>query len=732
MLEAAGRDGKRLIQSRSEFMRRYIQYRYGLLHQTLLRGFQEDSKGEEQGPRQFDAARLKRFGFDQDRNLQAFFRHPPSDDASPKEERTDAQEQQQPARRVVNSYHAWRKMLLWQKFYSFRGEVEETILRRMAADAMNRAMVAEREERERYYQMSDSDSDMESTSSEEDEEASARRRNLRKHAETRWTVPIGMTEWAIISTILSDKQSLQLVMSSRRNAEKSRVQSTHVSSGGFGTAIKFANGFTSNSGRKNNDQALRPDDPGDRIFAFGSHDGCVAVVDALRSAVLCAALGLEGNGHTGSVTCLDWSPENMYLVSSSTDATLRIWTPSFDSVFDSKKRAKVLSTEPLKCIRKVDCNAPVSHCFFLSTNANVVIFTESGSSQSTSSQERTSSLLSSPLARFRGGHSRPPSSIAALNVSTGKIIQRVPANAPVCALSMNHNSSQLFASDDTGRIFSHSIAIDPQSQLSNPIGELKRFIHVSAPLNSPLASRASQSRFSLRQNRHTVLSTLSSPVIRLCYKPYDTSFRCPILVCVDKTGEVFALKLSSTVNAMQSSMAQVGSHPSYSLRETAPARRSRSKPQFQSATRIMAKFEHYLKPRVRSVGMKLSLCSPCRRSDCVAISTFGRDIQIIDPHAKTISMTFVATLLGHSGTVVQQAWNNSETCLVTADQSGQVVIWGQKRSTEALGIETATPELYESVQPEPAASHSVLICPNCQKKMKESQMLTHIEECVSG
>eukprot|EP01138_Halocafeteria_seosinensis_P007238 gb/GECG01007401.1/.p1 GENE.gb/GECG01007401.1/~~gb/GECG01007401.1/.p1 ORF type:complete len:133 (+),score=19.68 gb/GECG01007401.1/:1-399(+) len=76
MLEAAGRDGKRLIQSRSEFMRRYIQYRYGLLHQTLLRGFQEDSKGEEQGPRQFDAARLKRFGFDQDRNLQAFFPAP--------------------------------------------------------------------------------------------------------------------------------------------------------------------------------------------------------------------------------------------------------------------------------------------------------------------------------------------------------------------------------------------------------------------------------------------------------------------------------------------------------------------------------------------------------------------------------------------------------------------------------------------------------------------------------
>lgn len=130
------------------------------------------------------------------------------------------------------------------------------------------------------------------------------------------------------------------------------------------------------------------------------------------------------------------------------------------------------------------------------------------------------------------------------------------------------------------------------------------------------------------------------------------------------------------------------------------------------------------------VRMCIVCSSPCRRSDCVAISTFGRDVQIIDPHAKTISMTFVATLLGHSGTVVQQAWNNSETCLVSADQSGQIMVWGQKRSTEALGIETSTPDLYESAQPENVGSHSVLICPNCQKKMEESQMLTHIEECV--
>lgn len=107
-------------------------------------------------------------------------------------------------------------------------------------------------------------------------------------------------------------------------------------------------------------------------------------------------------------------------------------------------------------------------------------------------------------------------------------------------------------------------------------------------------------------------------------------------------------------------------------------------------------------------------------------------MQIIDPHAKTISMTFVAALLGHSGTVLQLAWNNSETCLVTGDQSGKVVIWGQKKATEALGIEAKSQQLSElSKSQKPSAPiSSAFICPNCQKRIKESQMLSHVEECV--
>lgn len=595
----------------------------------MLRGFQEQHKLQNESGDDEDhmeSPRLRRFGYTPRENLKELFDKP----------LTDEQGDDSTTHRLLNSYHAWRRMLLWKRFYAFRNEVEDTILRRMAADAMNRAvsvrvlsvalqktlllllvysysffhtiqMVAEREEREKYYQMSDSDSNMDSSSSdEEDDHVARRRRNARKHAETRWTVPIGMTEWVILSSLQSDRRSLRLLQSNGKASDGQRIRSSSsISPNGYATTIKFARGHTNYT--DNSDTDISEKDPSDRVFALGTCDGSVAIVDALRNRLISVAVGSEGKGHTDSVTCLDWSPENMYLVSSGTDRTLRIWSPHFDLNQKPNRSKKDAPPEQLTCIRKVECSLPVSHCLFLPTNANVVVFAE----DCKSSSRKPQSLLSSPLARFRGSSSSTStSSISALNVSTGKVIQRVASNAPTCSLSINHNGSQLFAGDTTGRLFSHSIAIDPQSQLSSPIGELKRFINISAPADSPLAARSESvhhSPFRLRRERVVVIPTLPSPVVKLSYKPYDTRFRCPLLVCVDKTGEVFALKLSVTVNAMQSSSAKVASHAPHYRTEQLSARGRSSKPQFQSSTRIMAKFEYYIKPRVRSTGMKLNL-----------------------------------------------------------------------------------------------------------------------------
>ncbi len=231
------------------------------------------------------------------------------------------------------------------------------------------------------------------------------------------------------------------------------------------------------------------------------------------------------------------------------------------------------------------------------------------------------------------------------------------------------------------------------------VGHLWRAVQRSAALMSRNHARSARSagKFRAPQPLH------GSCFFSLVHKPFDSNLRAPVLLACTDEGALLALSLHAAppqvMQRLQQPKDKHETRPAGPLQAGSTAHASRS---FRgaSSTAAATHLPHanrpvgllsqgggssslvyaYVQPgyvgkRPRGDDCIFTCLAPCSGSDVLAAGTVGGEGMLLDPHARTITRTYVANLLAHACGVTCVAWGAGEQLVGTADSSGAVVMW---------------------------------------------------------
>ena len=185
---------------------------------------------------------------------------------------------------------------------------------------------------------------------------------------------------------------------------------------------------------------------------------------------------------------------------------------------------------------------------------------------------------------------------------------------------------------------------------------------------------------------------------QLVHKPFDSQLRSPVLLASTDEGALLAMSLAATPPqamlrlqaptdrkpASTAAGAGASSPPSRSFRgasssaaASAAAASTNALAAGSGSSGIVYAYVQggYASKRPRSDDCIFTCLAPCRESDVLGAGTAGGEGMLLDPHARTITRTYVANLLAHSREVTCIAWGSHERLVGTADATGAVVFW---------------------------------------------------------
>lgn len=147
------------------------------------------------------------------------------------------------------------------------------------------------------------------------------------------------------------------------------------------------------------------------ILAFSSFDGTISICNAqLPTPGLIHSL----QGHLEPVTCFDWSERTNFIVSTSEDKTVRVW-----------------SVDSGDCCRTIYEEGVCTACKFHPVNNNIFVVAVEDIQ---------------PIVAFK--HPKKKHQLKSYNMSTGLLLKKLEHNALIRCVEFNTNGNLLFAGDD--------------------------------------------------------------------------------------------------------------------------------------------------------------------------------------------------------------------------------------------------------------------------------------------
>lgn len=184
---------------------------------------------------------------------------------------------------------------------------------------------------------------------------------------------------------------------------------------------------------------------------------------------------------------------------------------------------------------------------------------------------------------------------------------------------------------------------------------------------------------------------------QLVHKPFDSHLRVPMLLASTDEGALLALALQTAppqaLLRLQAPAERRTGGGAAGAAPGAPARSFRGASSSAAASAAAGSpaglsagggssglVYAYVQPaycskRPRGDDCIFTCLAPCSDSDVLAAGTAGGEGMLLDPHARTITRTYVANLLAHSKEVTCVAWGSQERLVGTADATGAVVFW---------------------------------------------------------
>ena len=233
------------------------------------------------------------------------------------------------------------------------------------------------------------------------------------------------------------------------------------------------------------------------------------------------------------------------------------------------------------------------------------------------------------------------------------------------------------------------------------IGQLWRVKSRSEALLGRNAARAARRR---RGRAGGPLPFHGSFLTHLTHKAFDSRYRCGLLITCSDEGALLALQVGGTPphvvqraltgggdapkrhagakkatqtfqGAAAHADARIGKGAKGSSRAGAlpplPSAGTSSGPQYAYVA------SRFADKRPRGDDAVFTCVQPCSGHDVLGLGTASGECVVLDPHAKTITRTYVANLLAHAADVTACSWSRGEDVFVSADASGAVVFWRQ-------------------------------------------------------
>ncbi len=574
-----------------------------------------------------------------------------------------------------DQYQELRKKLLARRFELQRRAQEERALRLHAAQMMEKALLAEQAERERF----------------ENQEVMA----------GTWLPHDGPDG----DPFLRQRSHYDMKMQHVFQSEQARTVQ----------CVRFCN-----------------EGAGSDVFACGFADGCVWLCSAVSCKIIC-----EISQHTHAVMDIAWIASNDNMLTVSLDKCVCIWkisftsskqgqTPKNGSVREKARHAKsegesrvqtALTVRPClfsgsltklllvflffslifcarilvgiahtvdvvaQCIRIAYSDWPVVTGCFCPQNNNLAIvcaINHTGKGQ-----------------------------IRVLNVSTGIVVQTIHTSSRVTAATFNDLGDQFFVADASGSLISYKFEDDIVAQSKCVLkdrcivinnGRRLSFSNLNIQLNLNFDQLKMSSQLDNMVGRTAALAkgTVFTPspqrkagdkpnnnvkapyIVSLSHKRYDSAVKSPCMLVTDALQQVRIVSLDRVTGEITEVLRMGNRHSGGHNNAEA----------------------HMPAHKDPSSKIRFTTACVCRKSDCIVAGGENRKVYIYYPHRKAKSergkqtmrqshekdaLAQVASpllkceLSGHSAPISSLSWNAAETALVSADENGDVIVWYRMR-----------------------------------------------------
>lgn len=369
-------------------------------------------------------------------------------------------------------------------------------------------------------------------------------------------------------------------------------------------------------------------------LAFGTSGGTLFVAAELKQTP--PQIVVQFKAHTRSISDLDWSPSNDYLITCSLDRTIKVW---------STNHINLASYKILRSFALQDAGESAICCRFSphATRNLVVVGT---------AQDGT--------VRAAMG------AIRAFNLSTGKEVQTIRFKSAVTSIAFSEHGDCMVAATGRGEIlvYSHSLPSNSGSNNNN---------------NSGGNNNSSSADFS------AAFSIVSSDLYKLQLKMSVTESQVPITSIAftnnfvgDSSTSSYLLvnSFQDCVNLYKLDIPSLRSSSSSSLISSSPLLFSSSKPKLTFASSFPIK--HH-KLTVRSIFCPLA---SYRSGSCLVSASEDGAVYIFDSGLSSSSSNsilkknkLVNKLMGHAAAVLDVSFNCDESLLASGDVDGTVILW---------------------------------------------------------